>query len=248
MQVEKKIEEKQLLIHFKNCFDDFPEGKIIDTESPDFIIKTAKKEEIGIELTRLFLTDDGNLATDNYSETFKHELVEMTKEYYFQMNNKKISVLIELNKKKKLTKENINKLANEIAQIINKRTLNFQKVRHFRAVIKEKDLPKWIKKITIVYNENDKIPKWRNCYKKAMQDRVVENIQSIIDKKQEKLKLYHNFNTKSQWLVITSNSLFCSIGFNIKNLMMKTAFESNFDKIILFDYFKEIFFELDIKQ
>jgi len=48
------FKEEQLIIdYFREVYDNFPKGKLIKTESPDFILKCNLKKSIGIELTRL---------------------------------------------------------------------------------------------------------------------------------------------------------------------------------------------------
>lgn len=53
-QQKKKIRERELLDQFKSAYSDFPKGKIIASESPDFILKPNRKRTIGIELIQLF--------------------------------------------------------------------------------------------------------------------------------------------------------------------------------------------------
>ncbi|PKP51956.1 MAG: hypothetical protein CVT92_11245 [Bacteroidetes bacterium HGW-Bacteroidetes-1] len=45
--------ERQQLNQFIALYPDFPKGKIVRNESPDFIVKTSRKSAIGIEITRL---------------------------------------------------------------------------------------------------------------------------------------------------------------------------------------------------
>lgn len=46
-------EEEHMIELFRNEYTDFPKGKLIKTESPDFILKESRKTTIGIELTKL---------------------------------------------------------------------------------------------------------------------------------------------------------------------------------------------------
>lgn len=52
-QNKKKQEEKNFLTYFSHAYPDFPNGKIKNSESPDFIIPVSRKYKVGIELTRL---------------------------------------------------------------------------------------------------------------------------------------------------------------------------------------------------
>ncbi len=48
------IEQELIVIEsFKDHYPDFPKGKIIKSESPDFIIQNGPKNKIGIELVQL---------------------------------------------------------------------------------------------------------------------------------------------------------------------------------------------------
>lgn len=50
----KKKEERRLLNSFRVAYEDFPKGKVIESESPDFVIKPNRKRTIGIELIQIF--------------------------------------------------------------------------------------------------------------------------------------------------------------------------------------------------
>lgn len=51
--MNKKDEEKLIMQYFRESLKDFPNGNLIPSESPDFILKISPKKSIGIELTRL---------------------------------------------------------------------------------------------------------------------------------------------------------------------------------------------------
>ncbi len=49
-----KFEEEILVMdYFRDFYKDFPKGKLVKSESPDFIVNVNTKKSIGIELTRL---------------------------------------------------------------------------------------------------------------------------------------------------------------------------------------------------
>jgi hypothetical protein len=53
MNHDKSIQESIILDRFKKHFPGFPKGKIIKSESPDFLLMSSGKPAIGIELTSL---------------------------------------------------------------------------------------------------------------------------------------------------------------------------------------------------
>jgi len=52
-QFSQTIEELSIMEQFRIEFKDFPKGKLVKSESPDFILKVNTKTSIGIELTKL---------------------------------------------------------------------------------------------------------------------------------------------------------------------------------------------------
>jgi hypothetical protein len=47
--------------YFREKYKPFPKGKLVKSESPDFILKVNRKKQIGIELTRFdYLANDGS--------------------------------------------------------------------------------------------------------------------------------------------------------------------------------------------
>lgn len=50
---DKKEHERRIFQLFRNLFNDFPKGKVIQAESPDFRIRLNRRKVIGIELTEL---------------------------------------------------------------------------------------------------------------------------------------------------------------------------------------------------
>lgn len=50
---DKKEHERRIFQLFKNLIDDFPKGKVIQRESPDFLVRLNRRKVIGIELTEL---------------------------------------------------------------------------------------------------------------------------------------------------------------------------------------------------
>ena len=52
-QFSQSLEEIHILEQFRNRYSEFPNGKLVKSESPDFILKKSAKTSVGIELTKL---------------------------------------------------------------------------------------------------------------------------------------------------------------------------------------------------
>lgn len=74
--MDQKEEEGLIFEYFRESFSDLPKGKIMASESPDFVLKISPKKAIGIELTRLdpfsvSLKEKIEVTLQNKSEKFK---------------------------------------------------------------------------------------------------------------------------------------------------------------------------------
>lgn len=49
----KSVKEQVIFDRFRQAYTDFPKGKLIKSESPDFLLKISPRKTIGIELTAL---------------------------------------------------------------------------------------------------------------------------------------------------------------------------------------------------
>lgn len=76
MQSDKKRIERQYLDAFIELYPEFPKGRIISGESPDFIVKT-RRWTIGVELTELItqpLLNDSTKEIRDWQHAFLQEL------------------------------------------------------------------------------------------------------------------------------------------------------------------------------
>ena len=53
MKRDKKLDEMILMQYFIEKYPEFPKGKLVQQESPDFILRVSRKKHIGIELTQI---------------------------------------------------------------------------------------------------------------------------------------------------------------------------------------------------
>lgn len=60
MSIDKNAEEWLVMRYFREKYADFPKGKLVKSESPDFILKVNRKKRIGIELTRFDYNSSGS--------------------------------------------------------------------------------------------------------------------------------------------------------------------------------------------
>ncbi len=81
MEMDKKRIERQYLDAFIRLYSEFPKGRIISGESPDFVVKT-RRWTIGIELTELIVQPPSSTSAKlirDWQQSFMQELEKTVK-------------------------------------------------------------------------------------------------------------------------------------------------------------------------
>ena len=87
--MNRDFQKKQELIaidQFRQSFPEFPKGKLVPSESPDFILKATTKKWIGIELTSV-----GNPGQNGSLNSQIIEIVNFKNQKYRSYNSKHIA-------------------------------------------------------------------------------------------------------------------------------------------------------------
>jgi hypothetical protein len=79
-QFSQTLEEMTIMQQFRNSYAEFPKGKLIKSESPDFIVKKTPKIAIGIELTKLHGPTIHKLKTHYPSKIKVYQAPELNRE------------------------------------------------------------------------------------------------------------------------------------------------------------------------
>lgn len=245
MQELKKQLEVMLVSYFRECSDDFPNGKLIASESPDFVVKLKSSHRLGIELVRL---NPGSAATPNESEaeqnTIHEELVNDARELFEQHSTAKLFVKFLFNKKHPISQERTMTVAVRAVSVIRNSIRNRNQRTLFFLVIPKKQLPEGIEQILVVHHPGLKDSVWERSNNLGISKNVVEDIQKSIEKKEEKLRLYKKQQFESYWLLITTDRLRGQRNYNIRNQIANQNFQSDFDGVFLFDLLRSHVFRL----
>ena len=133
----KKKRERMILSYFSHVCTDFPGGKIMDSESPDFIVKYSPKRSLGIELTRLTAPvsrDNGN----NHIQIDSHEkeICEIARKMFELRNNLPLYVDVFFKPGIHIIEENKIEIAEKIVWDIESDLSSFDRKSIFQTEIK----------------------------------------------------------------------------------------------------------------
>jgi hypothetical protein len=245
MQPDKKQIEVLLMEYFRASYGEFPKGKVLPTESPDFLVKMKNAHQLGIELTRL---NPANAmpATEAYKREvlFREELISGMKELFERSSELKLFVKILFSEKAGISPEREISVRAQVVNLIREGIKTKNTKHFFNLSIPKSQLPIGIKDVLIVYHPGLETSVWERSNNLGVSNNVLDDIRKAIHKKDEKLKLYRKQHLNYYWLLITTDRLRGIKGFNLQNKIQNSHFHSSFQHVFLFDLIKTKIYEL----
>lgn len=241
MQIDaKKQIEIVLMDYFRQSFPEFPAGKLIPAESPDFILRHSARRMTGIELTRLHspntLKSPFAVSEDSPEMRFIRKTENLVQEkeprplmakFYFDAPADEMRMLAQAAK----------------TAVIIRREIEKRKEPVFSALIESEELPPILNSIRIIYNRALTFPVWEKAIKRETGN-IVPDIEESLRKKDEKLRIYLRKNLNRYWLLITADLLRETKTFDIRSLLENHRFSSGFDKVFLFELWSAQIFSI----
>ncbi len=245
MQPEKKQLEILLINYFKECFANFPNGRITPSESPDFIIKMKSKNNLGIELTRL---NPENPKILNHHEIeqiqLREKIVATAKTLFEKSSPLKIFAKFLFSESHLVSHEKELITAVKAVNSIYRAAKNIKQEKLYFKIITNNNLKNELHQILIVSHPALKYSIWERSNNLGISENITGDILTSVKKKEEKLKLYKKQRLNYYWLVITSDRLYEINNYTISEFISKNTVNSHFQHIFLFDIAKPIVYQL----
>lgn len=244
MNPDKKHLEILLINYFRENFSDFPKGKIISSESPDFIVQLKNRHRLGIELTRLnpenaLLPNARQLGQIAARENFIQSVRDLVEK---DINHRLFVKFLFSDEIISPEKELIS--AVRTANIIRNKISAKKRESFFSVHIPSAEIPDELEEIRIVHHPNLQNPVWERSNNLGISNDVIDDIRLSILKKDEKLRLYQKQRLNYYWLLIVTDRLRGLKNFNLQNRIQNHTFQSQFQQVYLFDLIKSHIFEL----
>lgn len=245
MQPVKKQLEILLMHYFRQCYGAFPKGKLVPSESPDFIVNLKTRNRIGIELTRLYPGSSAVSRTE-YSEYhhFQMNVIELSKMLFENNSKLKLFVKVLFAENKPADVRGNMMTAVQITNAIRKALKNKKSGDIFYIVVDKNNLPSGLEKILITSHPALEVSVWERSDNLGISENILEDINVAIVKKDEKLRLYHRQNLNLYWLIITTDRLKGTMNHKIQLKLLNSDFRSRFQNVYLFDLIKSNILQL----
>lgn len=234
-----------LIDYFRHCYPEFPKGRVVPSESPDFLVKMKSKNRLGIELTRLNPISAVPPTDIEQAEfQFLEGLIENAKEIFERTSENKLFVKFLFSEKTKIIPERAMSVSVRLAGLIREVVREKKKKLFYYVSISAAQLPDGVEEVLIIRHPKLKISTWERSNNLGVSNDVIDDIRKTIHKKDEKLRLYHKNHLNYYWLLVFTDRLRGTKNFNLCNQINKLSFQSSFQHVILFDLMKRKIFEL----
>ncbi len=245
MQEVKKQLEVLLMNYFRDCYPEFPKGKVVASESPDFVVKMKNAHKLGIELTRL---NPANAVTKTEEVqsliNFRNELVEDMRELFEAGSDAKLFVKFMFSEKHQITPERELMVRSKTVATIKSAIEGKTDGTFFHKILTNSDLPVGMEQVMIAHHPELKESVWECSNNLGISNNVVDDIRLAIAKKDEKLRIYQKQQLQQYWLLITTDCLRADKNINLLNKISHEQFESRFQQVFVLDLMRARVFSL----
>jgi hypothetical protein len=227
----KKYSERKILTQVQRLHQNFPMGEIIDSEAPDFLINSNRKN-IGIEITRYYRKQKDRDVNDLEIEAIQRRILNLAQKIFYSNHSIPLQLSPLWKFQNKLTHDEIDVLAKALVELIEE---NIPDEIHKAIFIENFDL--WNTPLSdycyyiSVMKLKDK-PLWASHstgFTYVSQKEIDDRIQLKTKKIQEYL-----LKCDDIWLIIVCEGQNISSMVDLQDINT-WEFESPFDKILLYD-------------
>jgi hypothetical protein len=239
----KKQIELLLLEYFRQLYPYFPKGKIIPSESPDFILNHSISRTIGIELVRLHPANLKSSREFPLYSGLEDRIPEMVRNLVGETELRKLFVKFLFSGTPVYDELRLSVVATHTARVIINGIPEKSRTFFFRKFSGRELMPE-IETVLVIYHPELKTPVWESANHSAATSDIVSDINYSIQKKEEKIHLYLSHQLDLCWLLITTSHLHSSKSFNIDNKIDNHPFHSEFQRVFLLETMKARIIEL----
>lgn len=236
MRPEKKQLEHLIIRYFREYCKSFPKGKVVASESPDFILKIKSRLNLGIELTRLNPQNAKTLSSKELNrDKFRDEIIVRAKNIFNQSSSENLFVKFLFSDKIEIKPESALVVSARLTNLVRNALQNKNTNSFFRESITGSSLPGGIDEILIIHESGFKTSVWERSNNLGVSENIIEDIRQTIINKDKKLKFYQKKKLTNYWLIINIDRLRGTKNYQLRNTIENVSFQSDFEHVFLFD-------------
>ena len=239
--MDKKDREWDCLQSFSKCFPEFPQGRMVPTENPDFLVHT-QNGILGIELTLLHRETPDAKHPMQEQEVLGRQVLQKASELYDQKHLPPIHMSVHFNPQYRLVKLEVPDTARAVLDLV----LATGTSSRFELKETEENTEHWPQQIArIVGLRNPSLTKrtWSPTDAGCVPDLHPDLVQMVISRKNRRVQDYRRRCTEI-WLLLVADGFGISSTVTVTHHVTRHNYDSEFDRIFLFQRFDRQFHEL----
>jgi hypothetical protein len=243
----KKVRERKFIDEIAQIYSAFPVGEIVDSESPDFLIKQNSKV-IGIELVDYIRGQIEGESAERRNEVLWQKVANKAKEIFEVKHNIPLLIHFHWNKSHFLRQAEISQLANDVVRLVENR-IPAQLFGNIRIGLDELDgtlLKDVCHSMTITRVRNEEQSLWSFISSGWIAVQANE-IQHLIDAKNDKAQEYLR-RCDEIWLIIVADGHYITSNIDLPELTANNLYASFFEQVLVYDRISKIVFPLRLQR
>jgi len=230
MRVDKKQEELGYLKSLRHFCDDFPLGKVIAGERPDFLIKDATTC-VGIEITKIFINRGEDAQSPQSIEAARDRITNLAKRFAQEMGMPPVTVTLFFNYTCPLYREQEASIAKAVTQAVNDELPPLGEQAQLDCGYGSVQ-PTEVDEILVYREGGDHHWKWTEYSR--IERNASSYIEAAIRDKAKHIKIYRQ-ECQTCWLLIVAESFRGSGNFKPDESSLSHVYKSPFDRTYFFD-------------
>ncbi len=233
--MEKYSDELNNIELFRYLYDDFPSGKLIRTESPDFIVKDGPGNSLGIEITHVMDRYHAEkVSSDSPGNLTKKLLLLHCRDIFEYYSDLKINVALYFREDAVLKPGRIVPSAGIIAKTILSRTEGKRPGEAFHMHFIISGLRELLDSVTIFRFPGISESAWEDAGVFVTPGIGAEMIRKTVIHKEEKLRLYQQKKLRYYWLLLIVDVALNGPGIPDPGELMRLS-DTRFNKVFLLE-------------
>jgi len=246
MTDNKKARERQFLDKFLSNYPEFPEGEIIDFESPDFWVKQNTKI-LGVEIVNFIRGQNQGESVDRRNEILWQKIADEARKKFAVKFDIPLTVHFFWHSRYNLRQSEISQLADSAVSLIGKYIPEklFGSVRIDYNEINTTLLKKVCRSISVLKVRDVAQSSWSSMIT-GWTEVQTDEIQYLLDLKKDKVEAYLQ-NCDMVWLIIVADGEHISSTIDI-SVVKEQVYKTSFEKVFVYDYRRNGIFQLELQD
>ena len=245
--IDKKNRERLFLDEAMSLSQYFPEGEIINSEQPDFIIINTNVF-IGVEMVDYIRGQNQDDSAYRRNEILWQKVADATKLKYEYQHSDPLMILFHWYPHRYLRDSEIEELANEAAKAVIRNTSlsDYDSIQISSSDLGDGKLSLYVHTISVrrVNYINQVICSYAYA---GLVSVIAGEIQVLINKKDKKVADYLK-KCQEIWLLIVADGVRISSSIDISPNTLNTQFKSQFNRVLFYDRERKRVFDLQVSS